>query len=292
MKELIGRIAACTSLSLLLASTVMAAATPYFEGFDGYATGDTAVTNFTEVSTSAWQIASPSISGKGYDDGMSVFSAGVGVAVLTNSSATVNFPALASSSFSMSTLFRIDTLTLAGSHVQDTATIGLVARSADAVPASSGADRYQVSYLLDDDGLGHVTGRLWLREVNLFFGDSLDELSASALPVTPGDLYQLTLSGIDSGSSVALTSTLTNLTTASSISVSETDAVNLVSGANFGYFNHVRVVAGGTVALNADFDNFSVNVPEPATSALLSLALIGVVAGCRQTLCRRKSHRT
>ena len=128
--------------------------------------------------------------------------------------------------------------------------------------------------------------------VNLFFGDSLNELSASALPVTPGDLYQLTLSGIDFGSSVALTATLANLTIASSISVSDTDAANLLSGANFGYFNHVRVVAGGTVALNADFDNFSVNVPEPATSALLSLALMGVAAGCRRTLCRRTSTGT
>ena len=93
MNAVVGRIAAGTSLSLLLASSVMAAATPYFESFDGYATGDTAVTNFTEMSTSAWQIASPSISFKGYDDGMSVFSSGVGTAVLTNSSATVNFPA-------------------------------------------------------------------------------------------------------------------------------------------------------------------------------------------------------
>lgn len=283
MNALVRRLAPCAVLNLLWTTSLLAATVPYFENFEGYAVGDTAVTNFTEISTSAWQIVSPSISGKGYEDDISVFSAGVGIAVTTNSSSTINFPALASSSFSISTLFRIDGLTLAGTHAQDTASIGLVARSADATPAASNADRYQATYFLDDDGLGHATGRLWLREMNLFFGDSLNELSTTALPVTLGDLYRLTLSGADSGGSVALTATLTNLTTASSISVSDTDGSNTLSGANFGYMNHVRVVAGGTVALNADFDDFTANLPEPATAALSGLLFTFAAAGCRRT---------
>lgn len=283
MYALVRRIPACAVVSLLFASPVMAAGTPYLESFEGYAAGDTAVTNFTEVSTSAWQIVTPSISGKGYEDDILVFSAGEGIAVTTNSSATVNFPSLASSSFSLTSLFRIDGLTLTGIHAQNTSTIGLVARSADAVPASSSADRYQATYFLDDDGLGHATGRLWLREVNLFFGDSLNELSATSLPVSVGDLYRITFAGIDTGSSVALTATLTNLTTASSISVSDTDSANLLAGANFGYLNHVRVVAGGTVALNADFDDFEVNVPEPAEAVTIGLALTALMAVCRRT---------
>ena len=50
------------------------------------------------------------------------------------------------------------------------------------MPASSGGDRYQVSYFLDDDDLGHPTGKLYLTEHNLFFGDSLNALSTGALP--------------------------------------------------------------------------------------------------------------
>src|SRR5438093_2321379 len=95
-----------------------------------------------------------------------------------NSSAVVEFPDLATSSFTISTSFRIDTLMLSGADINNTAVIGLTARAADSTPASSGADRYQVSYFLDDDGVGHPTGRLYLQEQNLFFGDSLNELSA------------------------------------------------------------------------------------------------------------------
>jgi hypothetical protein len=259
---------------MLLAPTVKAATAPYFEDFEGYAVGDTAVTNFTEVSTSDWIIVSPGISGKSYENGMSVFSSGTGVAVQRNASSAIDFPALASSSFVMSTQFRIDSFTLSGTDPQNTGTIGLFARSADAAPASSGADRYQVSYFLDDDGLGHLTGRLWLREVNLFFGDSLNEVSAASLPITMGDTYQLTLAGSQSMSSVMFTATLTDLTTSSSISVSDTDSSNLVTGSQFGYFDHVRVLNGGTVGVNADFDIFSMLVPEPSASLLLLVSVL------------------
>lgn len=256
-------------------TSVRAATAPYFEDFEAYAVGDTTVTNFTEVSTSDWLIVSPGIAGKSYENGMSVTSTSSGVAVLRNASSAIDFPALSSSSFVMSTLFRIDSFTLTGTESANTATIGLFARSTDAMPASSAADRYQVSYFLDDDGVGHLTGRLWLREINVFFGDSLNELSAASLPIALGNTYQLTLLGTQSVGSVTLTATLTDMTTSSSISVSDTDGSNLVAGSQFGYFNHVRVVSVGTVGLNADFDNFSMLVPEPAGGMLL---IIGVLA--------------
>ncbi|MCC7084937.1 MAG: PEP-CTERM sorting domain-containing protein [Pirellulales bacterium] len=249
-----------------------AATAPYSESFEGYATGDTAVTNFTEASSSAWGIFSPSFSGKAYENGISVFSAGVGVAVGANSSSGISFPALATSSFSMSTEFRIDSFTNTGSDDANTGTIGLFARGADATPASSNSDRYQVSYFLDSDGLGHATGRLWLREVNLFFGASLNEISTSSLPITLGNIYELTIAGMDFGGSLDLTATLTDTTTSTSISVSGSDSSNLLTGDEFGYFNHVRVEDGGTVSLNADFDNFSM-LPEPSASILILLGL-------------------
>jgi hypothetical protein len=67
-------------------------------------------------------------------------------------------------------------------------------RAADSMPASSGGDRYQVSYFLDDDGLDHPTSKLYLTAHNLFFGDSLNALWTGTLPVVVGDLYTFTLS--------------------------------------------------------------------------------------------------
>jgi hypothetical protein len=132
-----------------------------------------------------------------------------------------------------------------------------VARGADSIPASSGGDRYQVSYFLDDDDLGHPTGKLYLTEHNLFFGDCLNALSSGTLPVVIGHLYTFTLDGRVSGGSLLLRARLIDTTTASSIGVSATDDANILGGSFFGYFNNVRVKDGGNVTLNADFDDFS-----------------------------------
>ena len=56
---------------------------------------------------------------------------------------------------------------------------------------------------------------------------------------------------------------LTDTTTATSISVSATDDANILGGSFFGYFNNVRVKDGGTVALNADFDDFFARARRP-----------------------------
>ena len=63
----------------VVASSGFAATPPYLEDFESYAVGDTAVTNFTEVNTPVWTIVSPSISGKGYQDAISVSLGGSGV---------------------------------------------------------------------------------------------------------------------------------------------------------------------------------------------------------------------
>ncbi|MCC6494370.1 MAG: hypothetical protein IT424_15265 [Pirellulales bacterium] len=278
------RVAAAGALMIWAASAAPAAPVPYSEGFEGYATGDTAVANFTETAPEAWGVASPSYSGQAYENVSSVFSSGPGFAVLENSSAGIAFPALGSSTFSMSTTFRIDSLTLAGSDPNNTATIGLFARSATVNPAATGSDRYHVSYSLDDDGLGHATGRLWLREVNLFFSDSLNELSAAALPVTLGDVYRMSFSGVESGGSVALSASLINLSTSARIDVTDADSSHLLSHSYFGYFNHVRVEDGGTVSLNADFDDFSMVIPEPEALAFALAAGVVAIAVRRRPL--------
>ena len=248
-------------------ATCGAAPTPYFEDFESYAVGDTPVANFTEVDSTAWTIAAPSFSGQAYENEISVFSPGPGFAAGENSSAVVDFPSLAASGFSISTSFVIDELTLDGSDPNNTAKIGLVARAADSMPASSGGDRYEVSYFLDDDGLGHPTGRLYLTEHNLFFGDSLNKLSTASLPVALGDVYTFSFEGRVVGGSLKLRARLTNTTTLSGIKVLGTDSSNVLGGSFFGYFNNVRVEDGGTVTLNADFDDFFAR-RRPATAEL------------------------
>jgi hypothetical protein len=263
----------CTTAFALVAFQATAATPPYSENFDSYAAGDTPVTNFTETSTAAWTVASPSYSGGAYQNALSVVSSGVSVASAENASAAIAFPDLASSSFLLSTTFRIDERTINGNDNNNTATVGLFARGADATPATSDSDRYQVSYYLDADGMGHPVGRLWLREVNLTYGDSLNQVSTTALPIVIGDIYQLSLTGAASAGSLALTATLTNTTAGTSITVTDTDGANLLAGSNFGYFNHVFVEDSGNVALNVDFDNLAVAVPEPGTITLLTAAL-------------------
>jgi len=119
-----------------------AAPVPYFEDFDSYAVGDTPVRNFTEVDSTAWTIVAPSFSGQAYQNEISVFSPGPGFVAAENSSAVVNFPRLATSGFLIATSFVIDELILEGDDPSNTANIGLVARGADSIPASSGGDRY------------------------------------------------------------------------------------------------------------------------------------------------------
>jgi hypothetical protein len=250
--------------ALISSITISGAATvPYFEDFDSYDVGDTPVRNFTEVDSTAWTIVAPSFSGQAYQNEISVFSPGPGFVAVENSSAVVNFPRLATAGFLVATSFVIDELILDGDDPSNTANIGLVARGADSIPASSGGDRYQVSYFLDDDDLGHPTGKLYLTEHNLFFGDSLNTLSIGALPVAIGDVYMFTLEGRIVGSSLVLRARLTDTSTSMSISVSATDGANILGGSFFGYFNNVRVKDGGTVALNGDFDNFSVRRRSP-----------------------------
>jgi hypothetical protein len=254
-------------------ATSGAATTPYFEDFESYATGDTAVPNFTEVSTTDWTI----VSGKAYQNAISV-TVPPGSVAGTASSAAIDFPSLATSGFTISTSFRIDTLTATSVDPSGNAFIGLVARAADGIYAASGADRYEVSYYLDGD-TGIPAGKLYLTERNVFFGDGLGgALSAGTLAIVLGDIYSLTLTGTPSGGSLAVSATLTDTTSSSSITVAATDSANILTGSFFGYSDFVRVQTGGTTAINVDFDNFSASVPEPTTAVLFMFACAALAA--------------
>ena len=239
-----------------------AATVPYFEDFESYAAGDTAVTNFTEVSTADWTIVSPSFAGKAYQNAIGVTVGGPGLAAGQNSSSAIDLPSAASSSFSISTSFRIDSLTATSVDPSGHAFVGLAARAADGTWASSGADRYEVLYYLD--GItGRPAGKLYLSERNLFFGDGLGgALSTGTLPIVLGDIYTLTLAGTPSGGSLEVSATLTDSTSGSAISVAATDSANVLTGSFFGYSNSVRVQDGGMTAINVDFDNFSASLAD------------------------------
>lgn len=156
--------------------------------------------------------------------------------------------------------------------------VGLVARAVDGTVASSGADRYEVSYYLDGT-TGRPAGKLYLTERNLFFGDGLGGvLSAGTLAIVPGDIYSLTLSGTPSGGSLAVSATLTNTTSSSSITVAATDSANILSGSFFGYSDSVRVQDGGTTAINVNFDSFSAAVPEPTAVVLFMFTCAALAA--------------
>ena len=260
-------------------ATCGAATPPYSENFNAYLTGDTPVTNFTEVSTFDWTIVS-SFSGQAYQNVISVTAPGSGISVVTNSSAEIDFPSLATSAFIISTSFRIDTFTATSVHPNGHAFIGLVGRATSGTVASSSGDRYQVSYYLDGV-TGIPAGKLYLTESNLFFGDGLGgALSAGTLAIVLGDIYTLSLTGTPSGGSLAVSATLTNTTSSSSITVAATDSANILTGSFFGYLDSVRAQDGGTTAINVDFDDFSAAVPEPATAVLFMLGC-AALAACR-----------
>jgi hypothetical protein len=262
-------------------TTSGAATTPYFESFEGYALGDTAVTNFTELSTADWTIVSPSISGQGYQNAIGQTVSGPGFAAGQASSSAIDLPSLASSAFSTSTSFRIDSLTATSVDPSGFAYVGLAARATDNIYASTGADRYQVSYYLDGaTGFPSIpAGKLYLTEINSSFGDGLGgAISTGTLAIVLGDTYTLTLTGTPSGGSLDVSATLTDLNTSSSISLAATDSANILGGSFFGYMDSVRVQDGGTTAINVDFDNFSASVPEPATGVLFLFACAAFAA--------------
>ena len=251
------RTVALGSACALGLAPVRAATTPYVEDFESYAPGDTAVTNFGEVATADWIVTAPSFSGKGYENAIGVSVGGFGFAAGKASSAAIELTDLAGSAFSISTLFRIDSLVATSVDPSGNAFVGLAARASDGSYAASGADRYELAYYLDGTS-GRPTGTLYLTEKNTFFGDGLGgAVSAGTLPPVVGNVYWLNLRGSPVGAALSVTATLVDLTDGGSITVSATDSANVLGGSFFGYSNFVRVQDGGATAINVDFDTFS-----------------------------------
>jgi hypothetical protein len=221
--------------SILLGNTaaLSAATTPFFDSFDSYSLpGDPTPTGFTEETSGQWTVQ-PAGGGQDYQNAISS-TGSISSALSVTSSSGVGFPALPGNAFTMSTNFTIDALTVSGSTLS-TAFVGFAALATDPNYAFTTNPRYQVSYILDDDGI-NPTGKLLLSEFNT--GDhAIDAASAAALPVATGILYTLTASGSYSGGNLTLSATLSS--TGGSISVSDVDTVGVLTGTNYGYLDRV-----------------------------------------------------
>ena len=266
-----------TSILLGSVATLPAGTTPFFDSFDSYSLpGDPTPTGFTEETSGQWTVQ-PAGGGQDYQNDISATGSMFSALSVTSSSG-VGFPALPGNAFTMSTNFTVDTLLVSGSPLS-TAFVGFAVLATDPNYAFTSNPRYQVSYVLDDDGT-NPTGKLVLSEFNT--GDNtIDAASAAALPVATGILYTLTASGSYSGGNLTLSATLSS--TDGSISVSDVDTVGVLTGTNYGYLDRVFATgAGGVSSLNVDYDNFSV-VPEPNGLILAGVA-VTLVVWCRRRI--------
>lgn len=157
--------------------------------------------------------------------------------------------------FIMSTDFNVNSFATDGSNRSTTIGFGALGSSAN---FSSGA------YFLTDffwDALSSVdTGKVRIVEFDSSQNGAVLATSSSAISIDSNDNYRLTLKSIVDGGQLELTMTAENLTEDESASVTANGSV--LTGGHFGYRN---AFAESGAALNAEFDNFSVAIPEPAT---------------------------
>jgi len=95
------------------------------------------------------------------------------------------------------------------------------------------------------------------------------------------DTYTLTLEATYSGSDLDLTFTIDD-PTGGAVSISGTDTVPL-TGQYFG--PRQRTSGPGIETLVAEYDNFSVAIPEPSSMALVALSLVGMVSLRKRNHC-------
>ena len=152
-----------TSILLGSVATLPAGTTPFFDSFDSYSLpGDPTPTGFTEETSGQWTVQTAG-GGQDYQNDISATGSMFSALSVTSSSG-VGFPALPGNAFTMSTNFTVDTLLVSGSPLS-TAFVGFAVLATDPNYAFTSNPRYQVSYVLDDDGT-NPTGKLVLSEFN------------------------------------------------------------------------------------------------------------------------------
>lgn len=258
-----GCVAACALVPTLAIAAPITA--DYFENFNSYATGNTAVTNFTETNTSAYTIVQGSVGDNQYRGTFSSSSGGA------SGSAAVEVTNVVGTSFRVRTNMTLAALTSASGATTNMG-LGLFGTVADFSNTSSPNSQYRLLYTT----FGSNAGKLTLTRGSATTGLTGTLSSASTLAVEVGKLLTLTADISYSGSTLNIAGTLTDGT--NTITINGQDASPL-TGQFFGYRTAINST-GGAVSESADYDNFEITIPEPGSLGLL--VACGVVSLCRR----------
>ncbi len=239
--------------ALALASSLHAASLPYLETFEAAADGNAVPAGFTETNDTVWSVISTgAINGsKSYhaEAGAAADAPGGGTA-LVDFNGSLGGPAAAASDFAISVTFRPQNVTGSGS-----VNLGL-----RALVDAAGNDGYYARIL--------GTGSLRLQKLNSSGGgfDFLGTNDTDQGGFSSGTEYTLSLTGTYNASNQL--ELFMNVTGGSFTGVG-LSAVDASPSANT--YVGLRVAAGGNRQVVGDFDDLAVDVPEPATLALLGL---------------------
>lgn len=253
-------------LIFALNGTAFAVEAPYTENFDTYPNGG-APSNFsTHVSgggvffTSAWDTQNKSGTAGAYHNHVA--------GDVVEASAAVNVTNLAQSDFLLSTTFVVNGY----SSVQPTLMNIRVGLGAFASVPNFFMSGYQLSYQLANVGSSiPPVGTLELYRNNFVFGGT----GFTALPVTIGTIYTMTLMGDYSPSGLQLMATLSD--GSSSLSFITNDP-NPLQGTYFGYYDYASGLINHAVYADVSYDNFSLTVPEPCIVGLFTLGIAAMGA--------------
>ncbi len=256
-----------------LSRLVPAATAPYYDNFDGYSDGS-APSNFVTTingpfpaaQDSYWRISNPSGTDGKYVNVVEGYSA--------SSSAGLAITNLASSDFQLSTTFVLGTPFTSSPLNQGQA--GLAALSTGPDFTNNG---YRLSYQVYGPGAGatgsYNNGRLIL--YGLTTGFTIN--APGILPVVFGTSYTMVLSGAYSAAGLSLTGTLTDGTQTVSLSASDPSPR---SGTYFGYYDNIGGSTQHSTAMFVTYDDFSLTIPEPATTTMLIFAGTALIVARRR----------
>lgn len=247
-----GCLAGCAlAPALALAAPITA---DYFENFNSYATGNTAVNNFSETNTAAYTIVQGSVGDNQY---RGVFTSTSGGA---SGSAAVEVTNVVGASFRVRTDMTLAALTSASGATTNLG-MGLFGTVADFSNTTSPNSQYRLLYTT----FGSNAGKLTLTRGSATTGLTGTLSSTGTLAVEVGKLLTLTADVSYSGSTLNIAGTLTDGIT--TITINAQDASPL-TGQFFGYRTAINST-GGTVSETADYDNFEITIPEPGSVGLL-----------------------
>jgi hypothetical protein len=178
-------------------------------------------------------------------------------------SAAVNVTNLAQSDFLLSTTFVLNGYSSPQSSLVNIR-VGLGAFASNGDFFMSG---YQLSYQLANNGSSiSPVGTLGLYRNNFSFGGS----GFTALPVSLGTTYTMTLMGNYLPNGLQIFATLSDGTSSLSFTTNEP---NPLQGMGFGYYDYASGQVNHAVYADVSYDNFSITVPEPSIVWLFTLGV-------------------